>query len=93
MQSALNATPIDPVHEAKMKVALAELQIPYEEVYVKALDLLTHGLIKLRLVSKTPHVVYGLADALHNIPRTLRVETVDQLRYHVAEAIVALEDL
>lgn len=90
---ALNATAIDQVHEARITAALAQLQIPYDEVYVKALDLLTHGLIKLRLVSKTPQVVYRLADALHNIPRTLRVETVDQLRYHVAEAIVALEEL
>lgn len=93
MQIAPEAADLEPTHEAKVMAALAKLEIPYEEIAVKALDLLTHGLVKLRLVTSSPEPVYRLADALHRIPRSLKAESVDELRQHVAEAMVALDEL
>lgn len=93
MLTAPEAADLDATHDARVMGELAKLQIPYEEIAVKALDLLTHGLVKLRLVTSSPEPVFRLADALHRIPRSLNAESVDELRQHVAEAMVALDEL
>ncbi|MFL1449241.1 hypothetical protein ACI77O_12670 [Pseudomonas tritici] len=93
MQAVSIANGSDQGFDAKIIAAKAQLHIPYEALVVKALDFLTHGLVKLRLFDIDKASVYLLADALHRIPRNLNANNADQLRQDVAEAMVALDEL
>lgn len=83
----------DSMFAEKVRHMLAQLQHPYDTIHTMAAEVLEAGIPKLKLAATHRFLVLRLADALHKIPRSMREDKLDDLRHHVAEATVALDEL